>query len=339
MTTKKIRSLAVVTASSLVLLSVMRLAALAAVPTVASVSPSFATVGSGATTLTVNGSNFDANAMVNFNGMARATTYVSSTQLTASLPASDFTTTGTFSVTVNNPSAGGGTSNALAFTVGNLIPITSSIFPSSLPSGSSAFTMTVNGSNFMPGSVVHCSGLARATGYTSSTQLTAAITAADIGSPGTFNVTVVNPGPGGGTSNAQVFTTTGAANPVPIITMISPASAVAGSNGFILNVYGDNFNANSMVRFNGLARTTTLVSSTHLTAAIPASDVAMSGNHAVHVMNTAPGGGTSNAVLFTVSPLPITPGLPNTGFGPEEDYNAGMAMAIGIALIGLVAVG
>ena len=82
MTTKKIRSLAVVTASSLVLLSVMPLAALAAVPTVASVSPSFATVGSGATTLTVNGSNFDANAMVNFNGMARATTYVSSTQLT-----------------------------------------------------------------------------------------------------------------------------------------------------------------------------------------------------------------------------------------------------------------
>ena len=191
----------------------------------------------------------------------------------------------------------------------------------------------------MPGSVVHFNGLARATGYTSSTQLTAAITAADIGSPGTFNVTVVNPGPGGGTSNAQVFTTTGAANPVPIITMISPASAVAGSNGFILNVYGANFNANSMVRFNGLARTTTLVSSTHLTAAIPASDVAMSGNHAVHVMNTAPGGGTSNAVLFTVSPLPITPGLPNTGFGPEEDYNAGMAMAIGIALIGLVAVG
>jgi hypothetical protein len=40
----------------------------------------------------------------------------------------------------------------------------------------------------------------------SKTQVKAAITAADIANPGTAQVTVVNPSPGGGTSNALTFT-------------------------------------------------------------------------------------------------------------------------------------
>src|SRR6185295_629608 len=47
----------------------------------------------------------------------RTTTFVSSTQLTAAIPASDIATVGTANVTVVNPAPGGGTSNALTFTI------------------------------------------------------------------------------------------------------------------------------------------------------------------------------------------------------------------------------
>src|SRR6185295_10089018 len=47
----------------------------------------------------------------------RTTTFVSSTQLTAAIPASDIANVGTASVTVVNPAPGGGTSNALTFTI------------------------------------------------------------------------------------------------------------------------------------------------------------------------------------------------------------------------------
>ena len=329
---KKIVSTAAVGA---LMVGMMPLSAFAAVPTTTTISPSFAFMGSSAITLTVNGSGFDPSAMVNFNGFARSTSYVSPNQLTAVIPASDLNSTGTFGVTVTNPGAGGGTSNAQTFTVGNLVPAISSVSPSFVASGGTAFTLTLNGSNFVPGSVAYFNGSARATTYLSSTQLLAGITASDIASPGMFNVAVVNPGPGGGTSNAQVLTVTGINNPIPVLTGVSPLSALAGSGSFMMTVNGNNFNASSRVRFNGIVKTTTLVSSTQLTAFIPASDMAVTGQYVVDVLNTAPGGGTSGYMLFAVAPLSGTvPTLPNTGFGPAETSAPGV---VAIALLAVAA--
>ena len=53
--------------------------------------------------MTVNGTGFLANAVVQWNGTALSTTFISSTQLNAFVPASLFTTTTTYSVTVQNP--------------------------------------------------------------------------------------------------------------------------------------------------------------------------------------------------------------------------------------------
>ena len=68
-----------------------------------------------------DGTNF-ANGSVRWNGSGRTTTYVSSTQLTASITAPDIAVEGTASVTVFNPAPGGGVSNAASFSVGNLGP-------------------------------------------------------------------------------------------------------------------------------------------------------------------------------------------------------------------------
>jgi hypothetical protein len=68
-------------------------------------------------TLSVAGTNFNATSVVQVNGSARATTFLSSTSLAAILPATDFGHSGTLNITVSNPAPGGGTAPALAMTI------------------------------------------------------------------------------------------------------------------------------------------------------------------------------------------------------------------------------
>jgi hypothetical protein len=64
-------------------------------------------------TLTANGTGFLSTSTIDFNGTALATTFVSSKQLTAVVPAADISTASTASITIVNPSPGGGKSNAV----------------------------------------------------------------------------------------------------------------------------------------------------------------------------------------------------------------------------------
>jgi len=88
------------------------------VPTITGLSPFFAAPEGSAFTLTVNGTGFVNGAVVRWNSLDRATTRVSSTQLTATIDAADIATEGTVSVTVFNPTPEGGLSNAVSFLVG-----------------------------------------------------------------------------------------------------------------------------------------------------------------------------------------------------------------------------
>ena len=87
------------------------------VPVLTALSPTSATVGDAAFTLTVTGSGFVVGSTVNWNGGARPTTFVSASQLTAAIQATDVATGGTAQVTVVTPAPGGGTSSAVTFTV------------------------------------------------------------------------------------------------------------------------------------------------------------------------------------------------------------------------------
>lgn len=98
-------------------------------------------------------------------------------------------------------------------------------------------------------------------------------------------------------------------NPVPTLTAISPNSAPAGTAAFTLMVSGTNFVNGAIVRWNGGNRTTTFVSSTKLTASIPASDIAGAGSANVTVFNPTPGGGTSAAATFAITPPVVGNGL------------------------------
>src|SRR5207248_8750088 len=58
-------------------------------PTIASVNPTSATLAGAAFSLTVTGTNFINGSVVRWNGNNRSTTFVSATQLTAQIPATD----------------------------------------------------------------------------------------------------------------------------------------------------------------------------------------------------------------------------------------------------------
>src|SRR5262245_4769984 len=269
-------------------------------PILISLNPSTAVAGSNGFTLALTGTNFANGAVVRWNGSARTTSFVSSSQLIAVIPSDDLATPGTASVVVVNPPPGGGTSNVVTFNItSNAPPTLTSLSPNSAMAGGPAFTLTVTGTGFINGATVQWNGSARTTTFSSATQLTAAIPATDIAAAGTASVTVVNPGPSGKTSNALSFSITPPA-PAPTLTSLSPNFALVGGAAFTLTVNGTNFANNSVVRWNDSDRPTTFVSATRLTAAIPATDIATMGTASVKVFTPAPGGGTSNALPFFI---------------------------------------
>ena len=87
------------------------------VPVLTALSPTTATVGGAAFTLTVSGSGFVAGSAVHWNAAARTTMFVSATQLTAAILSADLANAGTAQITVVNPTPGGGTSSAITFTI------------------------------------------------------------------------------------------------------------------------------------------------------------------------------------------------------------------------------
>ncbi len=95
-------------------------------PQILSLSPTSIAAGSGTSTLTVIGTNFRSNSVVNWNGSPLTTTFVSPTRLTASVPAANLASAGNATITVTNPTQGT-TSNAVVFTIGRPI-VTAALF-------------------------------------------------------------------------------------------------------------------------------------------------------------------------------------------------------------------
>ncbi len=94
-----------------------------------------------------------------------------------------------------------------SITVNNPAPTTTSISPTSVTAGSPDLALTVYGTGFLSGvSVVKFDGSSVSTSFVSGTQLTATIPAASLTVAGAKSITVFNPTPGGGTSNAQTLT-------------------------------------------------------------------------------------------------------------------------------------
>jgi hypothetical protein len=173
------------------------------VPTIASVSPATLPVSSVDVQVSVSGTNFIAASSAVIGSQGIATSYVSSTQILAAVPAAYLSSAGTLPLGVFNPAPGGGFSpTTVSLAVGSLnpVPVLASLSPSSVATGSGAFTLSLVGSGFAAGAQAFFDGTALDTTFASSGMAQAAVPAYLVASDETAQVVLVNPGPGGGAS-------------------------------------------------------------------------------------------------------------------------------------------
>jgi Tol biopolymer transport system component len=197
-------------------------------PTITSLVPSSAIAGGVLPlTLGVVGRNFLATSIVRWNAQDRPTQFVDGTRLRATIRTTDLSTPGTGLVTVFNPPPDGTTSNEVALTIEAPIPFAGGLSPSFVTAGGNGFTLRVNGSRFVPTSIVRWNGSDRPTVQTSAGFLDATIAASDIASPGVAQITVVNPPPGGGVSSPLSLTIF----PAVLIERVSVSGGGAEANG------------------------------------------------------------------------------------------------------------
>jgi hypothetical protein len=101
---------------------------------------------------------------------------------------------------------------------------------------------------------------------------------------------------------SSLITNSSVAAPVPTITSVSPTQVYSGDAAFTLQVNGIGFTKTSSVEVNGTPLSTTYVSSSSLSAQVPASDLYDWGQLTVQVVTGAPGGGISNEAYVDISP-------------------------------------
>jgi len=109
------------------------------------------------------------------------------------------------------------------------------------------------------------------------------------------------------TSSGHLYLLRGAAvvpqllnqNSAAVLSSSSMTTVAHGSGNTLLTLTGSNFvPRGGAVTWHGNYRTTTIVDATHLTVAIPTSDLATAGTASVAVVN--PGTATSSALTITI---------------------------------------
>ena len=204
------------------------------------VAPASATTGT-SFTFTVNVLDASNNVVTSYAG----TVHFTSTDAQATLPGNSTLTNGTaefpaalknvgsqtITVTDTVTATITGTSksiNVSTAAAANPVPlINQPLNPGAVVPGASTLNLTVNGTGFVAGSTVKWNGTARVTSVISDSRLTATVLATDIARFNTASVTVVNPAPGGGTSNVVFFETTRPTSSVALSVTSEPTTGPA----------------------------------------------------------------------------------------------------------------
>lgn len=298
--------------------------------TLTSLAPAAVNAGAGATVLTATGSGFTTGSVIEWNGTALTTSYVSSTSLTATVPAADFMEPGTVPVTVSNASSGGASSEVVDFTVGEQsAPTVATVAPATVTAGGQNFVLVVNGTNFLPTASVLWNGSALPTVFQSSTVLTANVTAAQIVAAGSVTISVLNDSASGGASNTITFAIAPAppVAPLPTLVSVSPTSIAQNQGNVTLTLTGTNFTATTQVVPFGVASLgTTYVSPTQLSVSFTVTGTTLAAGSTLNivVMDPASGNRPSNALALQVTAaVPVV-----TGITPSSVYVSQGAFAL-----------
>ena len=272
--------------------------------TITNLNPASVAAGAAQTPLIITGTGFAPNAAVRWTFNSQTTNLenvqvASTTQINVPIPANLLLTAGTAQVVVTNPT--GSPSAPATFTITGS-PTIISLDPPSAAAGSPALDMNIIGIGFASGATaswIPAGGQPAPllVSFKSSILLVATITADQLRTGGSVQVTVKNPT--GDPSLPGTFTII-AGPTINITNGLSPSSAPVNSAPVSLTVTGTGFVSTSKVRWNGTELTpTTVDSTTQLRATIPLNLLAVAGPVPITVINS-PTGAPSNAVSFNV---------------------------------------
>jgi uncharacterized protein (DUF1800 family) len=268
------------------------------IPVITSVTPSG--FSEGTSIITVSGSQFVYGAQILWNGVAVPTTYVSGTELAASISAPN---PGTYPLLVNNPDPGSANSTAVAELVGPgkvVLALKTTAGTSVRVSNSLQIGLTITGTN-TTGINWLINGIAGG-----NAQIGTIVTNAD-GSV-TYTAPAVVPTPNNvvqltavSVDNPAVSISQNIAvdNPIPILTSGTPMTFDVGPATVVLT--GSNFINGAQVLVNGAPVPTTFNSGGQLTASISPTEP---GNLDLQVLNPGPGPATSTDLIAQVSGTP-----------------------------------
>ncbi|MCL6475437.1 MAG: hypothetical protein K6U75_10345 [Firmicutes bacterium] len=286
-------------------------------PELHAISPETVAAGGDSFTLRTEGRGFRPYSVVQWNGSALPTTFISPTQLDAVVDASLIASPHGVQIAVNTPYPwdpnDGKRSNELTLTVGQgASPVISALSPVGVRAGSTAISLSVMGQNFTSQSQVEFDGQLLSSTFISPNELQANVPPELLENQGSFAVRVYEPSLND-YSNTLSFVVTVA---VPSISRITPTSVLEKPSSDVpLTVRGAGFQQDSRVVFSGLELPATFISSNELRAVIPKSQLATPGIWYLSVFNPSVGM-YSNGVTFRVRARPVTPPPPPPGTGP-----------------------
>lgn len=277
---------------------------------ITALNPSFIGAGNANLILGVTGSMFGTGSKVRWNGSNRTTTYVSSTQLQASIVAADVAVPGTASISVINPD--GSVSNAVSFQIKDVTLASVSANPTSVTGGSSSQgTVTLAAAAPTGGIVVALSsnnsaiaGLpASVTIPSGSTTAVFTITTSAVSTSTAINITASY----SGTVQSAVLTVM---PPVLSSLILNPTSITGGggsqgiltlsgaapSGGLVVSISGNSSAASEPASVTVAAGSTTVT--------FDISTIAVSSSTSVTISATS--NGTSKTAVLTVNPAALT---------------------------------
>ncbi|MCC7054344.1 MAG: IPT/TIG domain-containing protein [Gemmatimonadaceae bacterium] len=222
-------------------------------------------------TITVTGTGFQFNSQV-WLSSGRLLPVLAQTRTTLKVRLGIGVDPAAYTLRVENPPPGGGSSNAVPFTVANRVPVLQRVYPDSMLTGQEFRDVRVTGIGFTPRTTFLVGGSQRPATFGSDSLAVVTLAAGDVAAPGTLLLTARNPEPTAGASAALPVAVRTAP---PVIGSFAPASLVAGSATTSVAITGSGFDATSEVLWNGAVLPTHYVSALQLDVTVDAARLAV----------------------------------------------------------------
>jgi hypothetical protein len=167
-------------------------------------------------------------------------------------------------------------SDPLYFTVTNPAPVIDAMTPDACEVDGDCQTVTLRGRNFLQGAQLLWDGSPVNFTLQGDSVITVQLQWHDLAYEDVTEVTVVNPGPGGGPSAPAIFQ-------VGPRLVMHTHGATAGGSGFQLVIYGEGLGSDATVHWNGSPRQTWFHNANRISAVITAADLATAGTAVVTI--------------------------------------------------------